>query len=190
MAATEDKHRILILGDSISAGYGVPANNGWVALLSDALSAKAKVINASISGETTVGGRDRIHQLLEQHQPTVVVIELGGNDGLRGFPLNSIEQNLSHMIEQSQKSQACGIVLLGMRIPPNYGSRYSEGFYNMYGDLADSYKTYLVPFFLEGIATRPTLMQQDGIHPTSEAQSLLLENALPTINQAMLNCQR
>lgn len=188
IAATTPKHKILIVGDSISAGYGVPTNNGWVSLLSEALNTQAEIINASISGETTVGGRARIEKLLAQHQPTIVVIELGGNDGLRGFPLDRINNNLSHMIEQSQQNQACGIVLLGMRIPPNYGPRYSEGFYSMYSALADAYHTELVPFFLEDIATQSELMQPDGIHPGAEAQSMLLDNALPAIEKAMSGC--
>lgn len=187
-SAQADNAKILIVGDSISAGYGVPRGSGWADLLPNALEHPVDVINASISGETTMGGAARINKLLQQHQPNIVVIELGGNDGLRGYPLDRIEKNLATMVEQSQQSGACGVVLLGMRIPPNYGPRYSEGFFQLYAKLAARYNTELVSFFLANVAEKPSLMQSDGIHPTTEAQPILVDNARATLNQTLTAC--
>lgn len=188
-SAQADNAKILILGDSISAGYGVPRGSGWVDLLPQSVQHPISIVNASISGETTVGGAARIQSLLEQHQPNLVIIELGGNDGLRGYPLNRIEQNLSLMINASRQTANCGVALLGMRIPPNYGARYSEGFFNLYGSLAERYNTGLVEFFLANVADNPTLMQDDGIHPTTDAQPILVDNAKDMLNDMLENCR-
>ena len=163
---------ILIVGDSISAGFGVPVQQGWVALLELQLQQdvpQVQVVNASISGETTQGGLTRLPALLKQHQPDLTVIELGGNDGLRGTPIPVIRRNLERMIVLAQESGS-DVMLLGMQIPPNYGPRYTEAFQATFGELATRYRLPLVPFLLEGIATEPELMQSDGIHPTTAAQ--------------------
>jgi len=170
---------VLVLGDSISAGLGVPAGAGWVDLLRPALEG-CEVVNASISGETTEGGKARLPALLEQHRPRLVVLELGGNDGLRGFPLALTRANLATMIATAREAGA-RVLLLGMRIPPNYGPRYSEGFHALFSELAEETGSALVPFLLEGIATDPALMQTDGVHPTPEAQPLILANVLPVL---------
>jgi acyl-CoA thioesterase-1 len=168
---------ILVMGDSISAAYGIQRDEGWVSLLSDALSEGEypyTVVNASVSGETTSGGLARLPQALETHDPEVVVIELGGNDGLRGYPTETIEGNLKQMVDLA-KGQEREVVLVGMRIPPNYGPRYTRAFFDMYPTIASETGVALVPFFLEKVALAPELMQDDGIHPTAAAQPLLLE---------------
>lgn len=184
LPAAASQNTLLILGDSLSAAYGVPSETAWVQLLRDRLNnnglADWEVINASISGETTDGGARRLPELLEENDPEVVIIELGGNDGLRGFPPNVIESNLASMIEQVQDSGARA-VLVGMQIPPNYGQRYTEIFADIFPKLSDRYGTDLVPFFLDGIYNQNGLMQDDGIHPTEEAQQKLLENVWPVI---------
>ncbi len=161
--------RLLILGDSLSAAYGMAPEKGWVALLARDLADSATIINASVSGETTEGGLQRLPGLLQEHAPDVVVLELGGNDGLRGYPLTRVRNTLSEMITLSRESGA-KILLVGMRIPPNYGRRYSLGFENIYPALAEEHTLPLVPFLLEGIAGDATLMQNDGIHPNAQAQ--------------------
>lgn len=169
--------RILVMGDSISAGYGIQRDEGWVALLSRQL-AQAEcphvVINGSLSGETTGGGLARLPQALETHTPEVVVIELGGNDGLRGYPTDLVRSNLKQMVELSLARDA-KVLLVGMQIPPNYGPRYTEAFFSMYEGVARETGVPLVPFFLDKVALTPELMQSDGIHPTAAAQPLLLE---------------
>jgi acyl-CoA thioesterase I len=172
---------VLVLGDSISAAYGLGAGEGWVDRLAGHLDDCA-IVNASISGETSEGGKARLPQLLESHQPAVLVLELGGNDGLRGFPLAITRSNLLTMIESAQAAGA-RVLLLGMRIPPNYGARYAEGFHALYAELAQATGSELVPFLLDGIATNPELMQQDGIHPTAEAQALIVGNVLPALQR-------
>lgn len=174
---------LLIVGDSISAGWGVELEQGWVSLLQQRLAERemaAAVVNASVSGETSSGGLARLPALLEAHQPDLLMIELGGNDGLRGTPLATMQQNLSQMIELGQAAGA-DVLLLGMRIPPNYGPRYTQGFEQVFVDLAAQYRVPLMPFFLEAVAGDPALMQDDGIHPRAEAQSQLLENAWPLL---------
>lgn len=172
---------MLVLGDSISAGYGVPTGKGWVALLSASLAPQAvTVVNASISGETTEGGKARLPALLVEHRPSVVLIELGGNDGLRGFPLAVTRANLAQMISDAANANAT-VLLAGMRIPPNYGARYTEGFHALYADLAKAHDTALIPFLLEGIAGNPANMQDDGIHPRTEAQPAILQQVLPAL---------
>lgn len=182
-ADAEDAKTILVLGDSLSAGYGMDKNNGWVNLMRQRLEQQAhdyKVVNASISGETTAGGLRRLPQLLQQYQPRIVLLELGGNDGLRGFPLKRMRHNLQRMIELSLQQQARP-VLFGMQIPPNYGQRYSRQFAQIYPALANDYAIALIPFFMEGVATNSAMMQKDGIHPNERGQAPLLENSWPTI---------
>ena len=178
--------RILLLGDSLSAAYGIDVDQGWAALLQQALDQQEtltndwQIINASVSGETSSGGKARLPALLKEHQPQVVILELGGNDGLRGQPLKILRSNLQGMITQS-KAAGATVVLLGMQIPPNYGARYARQFHQLYVDIAQQQQVALVPFFLEGIATQKDLMQRDGIHPTAEAQPRMVENVLPTL---------
>ncbi len=178
---------VLVLGDSISAAYGIQRSDGWVAMLADRLHANypgSRVINASVSGETTGGGLARLPAALAADSIDVVVIELGGNDGLRGYPSATIEDNLRQMVELSQKAGAQAL-LFGMQIPPNYGPRYTNAFHQAFHDVAAETETKLLPFFLERVALDPTLMQRDGIHPTAEAQSLLLDTAWPLIDAAL-----
>ncbi len=168
---------IIVLGDSISAAYGVPSEQGWVSLLQSRLKTdhkQYKVINASISGDTTNEGLKRLPSLLERHQASFILIELGGNDGLRGYPLNSIKTNLEALIKQSKEKNITPI-LLAMRIPPNYGKRYTSGFQKIYRDIAQESNIMLVPFLMNDVATNPKLMQKDGIHPTALAQPFLLD---------------
>ncbi len=183
LSAAAQPPPVLVLGDSISAAYGIAMEQGWVELLRKKLHAEGyptPVVNASISGETTSGGLRRLPNLLDRHQPGLVILELGGNDGLRGFPLADIKANLQRMIELAQQSGA-EVLLLGMRIPPNYGPAYTEPFFAQYQQLALTHDLRLVPFFLDGIAGDATLMQRDGIHPTAEAQPLLLAHIWPAL---------
>jgi acyl-CoA thioesterase-1 len=169
---------ILVLGDSISAGYGIDKQQGWVALLEETLIQEYpqySLINASISGETTSGGANRLKSILTKHQPSLVILELGGNDGLRGTPIKLITKNLSHMIKLSHDIGA-EVLLLGMRIPPNYGQRYSELFAIQYQQLATTQNVALVTFLLEGIAGKTGMMQADGIHPTQNAQPIMMKS--------------
>lgn len=175
---------ILIMGDSISAGYGVSTETAWVQLLRKRLDdtglAQWSVVNASISGETTDGGARRLPDLISKHHPDIVVIELGGNDGLRGFPPDVIKSNLTAMIRDAQNAGA-RVLLVGMQIPPNYGPRYTRMFADLFPTLSDSYNTALVPFFMDGIYDQDGMMQQDGIHPSDDAQPKLLDNVWPVL---------
>lgn len=174
---SRENPRILVMGDSISAGYGIQRDEGWVELLSQRLDQTESayvVVNASLSGETTGGGLARLPQALDTHRPALVVIELGGNDGLRGYPTDLVRSNLKQMVELSLAGEA-KVLLVGMQIPPNYGPRYTAAFYDMYESVAKETGVSLVPFFLEKVALSPGLMQSDGIHPTAEAQPLLLD---------------
>jgi acyl-CoA thioesterase-1 len=182
--ALANEQKILVLGDSISAAYGMSLEQGWVARLASRLEPGFTVVNASISGETTEGGLRRLPPLLQTHQPDLVIIELGGNDGLRGYPLKTLRENLAGMVDLSQQSGA-RVILVPMEIPPNYGTRYTEGFRLAYQSVAEATDSTLAPFILDGVATRPRLMQPDGIHPTVEAQPLLLENMLPTVESVL-----
>lgn len=176
---------LLVFGDSLSAAYGIPVQQGWVNLLAQKLENRnIQVINASISGETTSGGLTRIATTLAQHKPTIVVLELGANDGLRGLPVKQMEQNLAAIIRASQQAGA-KVLLLGMKIPPNYGPQYTRDFSNTYTALARQFKTGLVPFFLEGVAGNPALIQQDGLHPTAEAQPKLVENVWAVLRKML-----
>ena len=173
---------ILVVGDSISAGYGIELEQGWVNLLQQKLAKLGDydVENASVSGDTTQIGVARLPTLIKEHQPDIVVLELGGNDGLRGFPLKVMETNLRKMIETTQASGA-KVLLVGIQIPPNYGPRYTDQFFQTYFKLADEYKIPLVPFILDKVALEPELMQDDGIHPTAEGQPILLDNVWPVL---------
>nr|WP_229803323.1 arylesterase [Halomonas qijiaojingensis] len=168
------------MGDSLSAAYGIERDRGWVQLLAERLGDEAQVINASISGETTSGGVSRLPDLLRQHEPELVLLELGGNDGLRGLPPRQMQANLAEMIKASQATGAA-VMLLGIDIPPNYGNAYREAFRNVYTELADRYDVPLVPFLLEDIALDQSLMQGDGIHPTADAQPRILDNIWPEL---------
>lgn len=174
---------IVVLGDSISAEYGLPRDTGWVALMRQRLTDKRidySVANASISGDTTSGGRARLPALMQRLKPSIVVVELGANDALRGVPLSTTEDNLRTIIEQAQQGHA-KVVLVGMYVPPNYGPDYTQKFHGMYGDLSKELRVPLVPFLLAGIADKPDMFQADQIHPTQQAQPVLLNNVWPTI---------
>jgi acyl-CoA thioesterase-1 len=169
---------ILVLGDSISAAYGMDLQQGWVQLLTDRLAPDEtswEVVNASISGETTAGGLSRLPRLLDQHRPSVVIIELGGNDGLRGYPIDQLRSNLEQLVSLSSAAGASSL-LLPMEIPPNFGPRYTQMFRESFQQVAASTGAKLGGFMLEGVAIDASLMQADGIHPTAEAQPALLEN--------------
>ena len=174
---------ILVLGDSLSASYGLAQTSGWVSLLQQRL-AKEKfpqqVINASISGETTSGGLYRMDALLAKHRPSVVILALGANDGLRGLPLKATQANLEKMIRGAEKNHA-QVLLIGMRLPPNYGPAYSEKFHGLFEQLALKYHTQRVPFLLAQIATQREYFQADGLHPTAAAQPLLLDTVWPVL---------
>ncbi len=182
---------VLVLGDSISAAYGMETAQGWVALLEQRLEQQGyalRVVNASVSGETTSGGRSRLPGLLERHQPALLILELGGNDGLRGVPLEAIKRNLEALISQARQAGA-SVLLLGMRIPPNYGPVYADGFFALYADLSERLGTALVPFLLDGVGTDPELMQPDGIHPTASAQPALLDQVWPVLEPVLAQLQ-
>jgi acyl-CoA thioesterase-1 len=174
---------ILVFGDSISAGYGIAPESGWVNLLTGRLRREGygfQVVNASVSGETTTGGLARLPRALAAHDPRIVIIELGGNDGLRGLPLASTRANLDAMIGLAAR-QGRSVLLLGMSMPPNYGERYTRGFAAIYNALATDHDVPLVTFLLTGIAEQPTLMQSDGLHPNERGQPILLDNVWPVL---------
>ena len=183
MAQNAAAGTVLIVGDSISAAFGLDTRQGWVALLEQRLRDEGyddTVINASVSGDTSAGGQARLPALLAAHKPALVILELGGNDGLRGQPPTQLQQNLASMIDQSRESGA-KVLLLGMQLPPNYGPRYTQAFAQVYDTLASEKNVPLVPFFLEGVGGKPELMQADGIHPAAGAQARMLENVWPTL---------
>lgn len=170
--------KILVMGDSLSAAYGIPKEQGWVALMESRLNEKfphCKVVNASVSGETTAGGKTRLPALLKQHQPTHMILELGANDGLRGLSLDTMKDNLVNMVVTARRAQT-QTILVGMQIPSNYGPAYAKRFGNTFGDIAGKQKLPLVPFMLDGFALDPTAFQADGIHPNAGAQAKILEN--------------
>ncbi len=165
------------MGDSISAAYGIQREEGWVTLLEDRLSSNGQpwqVVNASISGETTAGGLARLPKALDTHNPQLVIIELGGNDGLRGYPIERIQNNLAAMVELAQRDTS-RVLIVGMQIPPNYGPRYTRQFAKLFRDVAVATDSQLVPFLLEDVVLIPELMQDDGIHPKAQAQPMLLD---------------
>ncbi|MDH3841669.1 MAG: arylesterase [Chromatiales bacterium] len=187
MAALAQAHagdpRILVLGDSLSAAYGIPLERGWVNLLQARLKTEGygyEVVNASVSGDTTGAALTRLPRALELHQPAIVIVELGGNDGLRGTPVAQMQRNLASIIEKARAVDA-EVLVTGVMIPPNYGAEYTARFSAVYTSLVDEFEVALVPFILDGIALEPSLMQADGIHPTAAAQPRILDNVWPAL---------
>ena len=180
------RRTVLVVGDSLSAEYGLARGSGWVALLEQRLAKEkiaATVVNASISGDTTSGGRSRLPALLAQHKPGIVILELGGNDALRGLPLNMTQANLSAMA-QAAKAAGARVLIVGMQVPPNYGQKYAQDFANLFASVAKVEGAALVPFFLAGVADGPEadrLFQNDRIHPNAQAQARMLDNVWPVL---------
>ena len=182
-AAETAKPVIMVLGDSISAEYGLPRDTGWVALMRQRLANERidySVANASISGDTTSGGRARMPELIQRLKPSIVIVELGANDALRGVPLPTTEDNLRTIVEQAQQAHA-KVVLIGMYVPPNYGPDYTQKFHGVYEQISKDLHVSLVPFLLAGIADKPDMFQADQMHPTQQAQPVLLDNVWPTV---------
>lgn len=182
-AAARTPPVVLVLGDSLSAGYGLPQGKGWVDLLRGKIEAERygfKVVNASVSGETTLGGRNRLAPLLATHKPAVVIVELGANDALRGTDLATTRANLRAIVAAARAAKA-SVLIIGMRIPPNYGPDYTAGFYALFGEVAKETRCALVPFMLEAFAQRRELFQEDGLHPVAAAQPLILDTILPKL---------
>ena len=185
--SVSNDNTLLVIGDSLSAGFGMKAEDSWVALLDKKLRQEGyvyKVINASITGDTTGNGRRRLTRALQIHQPDIVIIELGGNDGLRGLPISKMQENLAKMISQAHQIDAL-VVLAGIQIPPNYGQDYANELAAVYPALAEKYAVPLIAFFLKNVALNPALMQADGIHPNEEAQPILLENVWQVLKPAL-----
>lgn len=181
--AAEEGLTLLVYGDSLSASYGIEEEQGWVSLLQEKLHAQAlsvEVVNGSVSGETTTGGLARLPAMLESYKPDLMILELGGNDGLRGLPVNIMRANLAHMIDLAEEAGA-EVILTGIQIPPNYGPRYTVPFFETYAELAEEKSLPLVPFLIDGIPQQPELMQNDGIHPRAEAQHMILDNVWPVL---------
>jgi len=186
-AQASTSETLLVLGDSISAAYGINEEQGWVQLLRERLQEKGRkvrVVNASISGETTSGGLTRLPRLMQEYSPRWLIVELGGNDGLRGYPPQTLQRNLMEMVRLAKNSGA-EVLLLGMRIPPNYGRAYTNAFAAVYPKVAKSEQVGLVPFFLETVALEDGTMQPDGIHPTAKAQPALLEHVWPCVESLL-----
>jgi len=188
--ATANSTTVMVFGDSLSAGYGLPQDTGWVSLLKRRLQAQSQVrlVNASLSGETASGGRVRIEQALKTHRPDIVILELGGNDGLRGASIDSIRDNLEAIIEACQRSKAT-VLLTGMQLPPNYGIAYTQKFQDIYPQLAKRHGLKLVPFLLDGFGNKREFFQSDGIHPTASAQERIVENVWKILS-TMLKLQQ
>lgn len=181
----------MVLGDSLSAAHQIPVNEGWVSLLQTQLTDRGcdfQLVNASISGETTLGGLNRLPKLLARHHPTIVMLQLGANDGFRGFPLPAIKSNLVEIISLSRLAGA-EVVILGILIPTNYGRRYAQGFADLFPELAAEQSLVLLPFLLDGVAQQRHLLQADGVHPTAEAQPLILNNVLPVLTPLLGDCK-
>ena len=181
--AVADNPRILVLGDSLSAAYGIPLERGWVSLLQTRLESEGygyEVVNASVSGDTTGAALTRLPRALELHRPSIVIVELGGNDGLRGTPVDQMQRNLVAIVEQA-RSAGAEVLITGIKIPPNYGAEYTRRFSNVYTELQARYEVELVPFILDGVALEPDMMQADGIHPTAAAQPRILDNVWPRL---------
>ena len=172
---------IMVLGDSLSAGYGLTPGEGWVELMEQRIEGSGlTLLNASVSGETTAGGLARLPDLLELHEPKWVLLELGANDGLRGTPLNIIQTNLEALASKIGESGA-QLIVIGIQLPPNYGPRYTRAFFNLFPELSEKYSAPLVPFLLEGVATDWDLMQSDGLHPKAVAQPIILETVMTVV---------
>ena len=187
VSQADDPPVILILGDSLSAGFGMNVEDSWVHLLEIRLQERGhsyRILNSSISGDTTQGGLARLPRLLDRYQPEIVIIELGGNDGLRGINPDITRNNMTLMIQQSQQNGA-SVLLAGIKLPPNYGTAYLEQFESMYADLANEYGTLLVPFFIDGVVFTPGLLQADGIHPNEKGQPVLLDNVWQVLEPAL-----
>ena len=183
--SADARERVMVFGDSLSAAYGINPKDGWVTLLGAKLQSQGvAVVNASISGETTLGGLNRIKGDLARLRPTIVVLALGANDGLRGLPNNNTRKNLEAIIVAS-RSVGARVVLVGVQIPPNYGLEYAQQFREMYADLAGKYKLPLVPFLLEGFADKLEFFQADRVHPTAAAQPRIVDNVTPALSQAI-----
>jgi acyl-CoA thioesterase-1 len=188
-AHSSDSPTILIFGDSLSAGYGIEVDQSWASLLQSRLNEQGyehTVVNASISGETTEGGATRIELALEDFAPELIILELGGNDGLRGFPTSRMKANLERIVERA-KSTGAAVVLLGIRIPSNYGARYSADFEGVFREVSEEQGVEWIEFFMDGIAMNDELLQDDRIHPNAEAQPMLLDNAWPIIRATLSN---
>lgn len=186
-ALPKEAPRILILGDSLSAEYGIPRNTGWVSHIQKKLSTHQyphQIINSSISGETTIGGLQRIETLLNQHNPKILILELGANDALRGLSLDQTKTNLEK-ITLTSKKLGTKVLILGMKIPPNYGKEYSQKFENLFGELGKKHGAIVVPFFLEKIATNPEMFQNDRIHPNEKAQPILANTIWPSLQKLL-----
>jgi len=182
-----DQPVLLILGDSLSAGYGMDREHSWVHLLElrlDQYGHSYRVLNSSISGDTTQGGLARLPRLVDRYQPEIVIIELGGNDGLRGINPDVTRENMTRMIRYSQQAGA-RVLLAGIKLPPNYGTAYLQQFESIYTDLAAEYDTLLVPFFMDGVVFEPGMLQADGIHPSEKGQPVLLENVWTVLAPAL-----
>lgn len=180
-SAAEDSYTLMVWGDSLSAAYGFSEEQGWVALLEEKLNSENwpyRVINGSVSGETTTGGLERLPAMLESYSPDLVILELGGNDGLRGLPLELMKANLKSMVDLV-RADGGEVLLTGIQIPPNYGPRYTEPFFALFREIAEEDFLPLVPFLIDGIPQQPELMQNDGIHPKAGAQFMILENVWP-----------
>lgn len=178
---------ILVFGDSLSAAYGLQTEQGWPALLAQRLNTERLpylVVNASVSGETTAGGLSRLNQALQQHKPKVMILALGANDGLRGLPVNAMQKNIRNMLTLAKQHQVT-VLLVGMKIPPNYGPQYTQAFHQSFPALAQQFNLHLVPFLLENVAGNPALNQEDGIHPTAQAQPIVLENVWPQLKKTL-----
>lgn len=187
MAADAAAPVILVFGDSLSAGYGLRRGEGWTDLLGERLRKEGygfRIVNASVSGETTAGGVARLPRALQLHQPAIVVLELGANDGLRALALSEMRANLDRMIRMARGANR-KVLLLGIHMPPNYGPRYTAGFDKIYQELAQKHRVMLVPFLLEGVAENPRLMQPDGLHPNMSGQPLLLQNVWPALQSLL-----
>lgn len=177
-AAQAQQPVVLVFGDSLSAGYGLPQGRGWVDLLQQRLDIgkqRLRIVNASISGETTLGGRNRLPAALAQHRPRLVILQLGANDALRGQSLDRMRDNLEEMVRASREVKA-EVLLVGMQIPPNYGQEYTRKFQAVFAEVARRHKVALVPFLLDGFADQPRFFQPDGVHPTVQAQPMMLDN--------------
>jgi acyl-CoA thioesterase-1 len=175
---------ILVHGDSLAAGYGINPDEGWVELLKQELQPEHEVLNSSISGETTRGGLERLPVLLSTVKPDVVILELGANDGLRGFQISLMQQNLETMVAMIQDTGA-KVILVGTHLPPNFGERYTQPFFNAFATVANESNSAYLPFLLEGVALDQQLMQSDGLHPNEAAQPVILQNLLPLVNSAL-----
>jgi len=194
-SAADENLTLLVYGDSLSASYGMEEEQGWVNILQIKLRSKelpVDVVNGSVSGETTTGGLARLPAMLDSYQPELLILELGGNDGLRGLPLDLMRENLASMIDLAEANGA-EVIITGIQIPPNYGPRYTAPFFDTYAALAEQKSLALVPFLIEGIPQQPELMQNDGIHPRAEAQSMIIDNVWPILEpqlESLLEKQR